>query len=448
MPLGSTKPPTVVHLKRGIERFPFATKNKILHTSSAMRLARLILFVSVILNGILCMLLFWPSAPAELTTGVSPKKRFQIVSSTNASTNPAIPKILVRKQFFSWNELESSDYVKYVANLRDIECPESTICDLILADINQLYFQKWKQIPPPAESQRWWKEIPDPLVVQSIISKQKALEEERRALLTQLLGASWETNFNADLKMKRSSVIFDGPVLSALNAEIREQVSSLVKKYPEFFVPINSIRRQDQEFTSTDGTPASQQSIRGDLARYLNPEQLEEFLLRYSHTAAAIRSRLEQFDPSPDEFRQLFRLQSNFEMQLESDGIDSSQSASKKLAQLEKQNGELIAKALGADRAKQYYLSQDPSFLSAKTIAQNLGASDAKIIPIYEINRLAKTEETRIQNDSTLSFDEREKALLQIRLDLNKSIRAVVGLPLEENKQQNRTQTEFPPLPE
>jgi len=40
----------------------------------------------------------------------------------------------VRRQFFSWQQLESPDYQTYVANLRDIGCPEQTIRDIIIAD--------------------------------------------------------------------------------------------------------------------------------------------------------------------------------------------------------------------------------------------------------------------------------------------------------------------------
>src|SRR6266850_7173947 len=59
-----------------------------------------------------------------------------------SATNPAKTNVVVRRQFFSWRELESSDYSTYIANLRDIGCPEQTIRDIIVADVNQLYAQK------------------------------------------------------------------------------------------------------------------------------------------------------------------------------------------------------------------------------------------------------------------------------------------------------------------
>lgn len=40
---------------------------------------------------------------------------------------------------FHWSQVESADYRTYIANLRAIGCPESTIRDIIVADVRALY---------------------------------------------------------------------------------------------------------------------------------------------------------------------------------------------------------------------------------------------------------------------------------------------------------------------
>ena len=50
--------------------------------------------------------------------------------------------IVLRRQLFSWREVESADYPTYVANLRQIGCPEQTIRDIIIADVNALYSRR------------------------------------------------------------------------------------------------------------------------------------------------------------------------------------------------------------------------------------------------------------------------------------------------------------------
>jgi len=59
-----------------------------------------------------------------------------------ASAGQARTNIVLRRQFFSWQEVESADYPTYIANLRYIGCPEQTIRDIIIADINALYARK------------------------------------------------------------------------------------------------------------------------------------------------------------------------------------------------------------------------------------------------------------------------------------------------------------------
>src|SRR4051812_22680940 len=47
--------------------------------------------------------------------------------------------VVVRRQNFTWHEVESGDYGTYIANLRTIGCPEQTIRDIIVADVDLLY---------------------------------------------------------------------------------------------------------------------------------------------------------------------------------------------------------------------------------------------------------------------------------------------------------------------
>src|SRR5882724_11186316 len=64
--------------------------------------------------------------------------------------------IVWRKQFFSWQEVESADYPAYVANLRAIGCPEQTIRDIIIADVNALYARR-RATELVTADQQWWR---------------------------------------------------------------------------------------------------------------------------------------------------------------------------------------------------------------------------------------------------------------------------------------------------
>src|SRR5215472_15186888 len=96
---------------------------------------------------------------------------------------------VIRRQFFSWHELESADYPTYIANLRDIGCPEQTIHDIIIAEVNSL-FSRRRALEVVTPEQQWWRSEPDTNVVQTAADKARILEDERRALLTRLLGTN------------------------------------------------------------------------------------------------------------------------------------------------------------------------------------------------------------------------------------------------------------------
>src|SRR5436309_14949951 len=100
--------------------------------------------------------------------------------------------VVVRRLHFRWDDVESEDYPTYIKNLREIGCPEPTIRDIIVAEVNQL-FAKRQATEVLAPEHQWWRSDPDPDVEQAAAEKLQALETERHELLTSLLGPGWET---------------------------------------------------------------------------------------------------------------------------------------------------------------------------------------------------------------------------------------------------------------
>ena len=43
---------------------------------------------------------------------------------------------------FHWSTLESTNFEVYVANLRAVSCPESTVRDIVFGELEDLYTQK------------------------------------------------------------------------------------------------------------------------------------------------------------------------------------------------------------------------------------------------------------------------------------------------------------------
>src|SRR6266487_1479794 len=119
---------------------------------------RAVAFVSLAANLFLAAgwLLLLHQRPAGIPAG----------DANDASKTLGRTNFVVRKQIFSWREIESPDYPTFITNLRGIDCPEQTIRDIIIADVNALYSLK-RATNLVTSEQQWWRSEPDPAVVQA-----------------------------------------------------------------------------------------------------------------------------------------------------------------------------------------------------------------------------------------------------------------------------------------
>src|SRR5688500_9606309 len=176
--------------------------------------------------------------------------------------------VVLRRQFFSWSEVESPDYPTYIGNLRRIGMPEKTIRDIVVADVNELYAERMaKELILP--EQRWWLPEPEMDAFESAMNQIRALETEKNQMLTTLLGAGWETSRNSQ---PANLVRFDGPVLNGLSHEAKLAVQRIEMHQ----------RRAISEALDPAERTRLQAETRAQLATVLTPAQLEEYLLRYS----------------------------------------------------------------------------------------------------------------------------------------------------------------------
>ena len=360
----------------------------------------------------------WPAAPrrSSLALGQTPD-------------GPAKPNILVRRQFFSWREVESPDYPTYIANLRDIGCPEQTIRDIIIADVNALYTQKRATNLVTAE-QQWWRSEPDTEVVEAATEKARALEDERKALLARLLGPRWEAGDIVNLpRPTRQGILLDGPVLGTLPAETKQSIEEINFRTQDRLQAYLDQQRADGKTPDPVELAKLRQQTRTELERILTPPQLEEFLLRYSQNANNLRAefgQLQFFNPSPDEFRNIFRSTDNYDqqMQLLADATDANSVAQRKILEQQRENS--IKLALGPARYEQYRLLHDPIYRDAVAAADQAGTPEA-VRTIYEINVATAAEQERIREATNLTAEQKSVEMKRIELEQLKANTVATG---------------------
>jgi LysM repeat protein len=173
------------------------------------------------------------------------------------------------------------------------------------------------------------------------------------------------------------------------------------------------------------------QQTRTELAGVLSPQQLEEYLLRYSQTANNLRSefgKLKYFNATPDEFRAIFRATDSIDQQIELLGSGTDPvTVAQRNALLQQRDG-AVKLAIGADRYRQYVELHDPIYQQAMAQAiQNGDPNSADAI--YAIDVVAQNQQNQISN-ANLTDSQKAIEMKQLELDQLKAATAAAGQPL------------------
>jgi len=382
-------------------------------------------FVALGINlvlGTLC--LHWVPAPPHARNSAGHER--ELLVKTN---------VVVRKQFFSWSQIESTDYSRYIANLRDIGCPEPTIRDIIIADVNSLFARRMgSEVTTP--EQQWWRSEPDTRVLRAAVEKLRGLESERRRLLTQLLGASWEAgDLNNLPRPSRRGVKLDGPVLSQLSAELKDLLQAADTRAGDRSAAYLAARQAAGLAPDPAELGRLRKQAREDLAHILTPPQLEDYMLRNSTEADNLRTELGElkfFNATPEEFRAMFHAADAYNSKIltltpptDAAGISERQS-------LEQQRETTLKTALGAERYELLQLLQDPVYRDAFAAAQRAG-NPAAARTLYEISQTVAEQEAALRSKTNWTPEQLAIALQRAKLEQLKANAQALGQDLPED---------------
>ena len=334
-------------------------------------------------------------------------------AAETSATASAIRKIPTES--FDWRTVESEEYPKYIANLRAIGCPEDTIRDIITADVNKL-FEDRRQSLFGTKSNRleyWkpWAQRRAQAFDEERIRAQQALAREKRAVLKTLLGVELEEKAEL-LTMTPLEEEFD--FLSAAKRtaviEVEQQFAARRLKLLMGGMDINELRKLEKE---------CQAQSQAQIAALLSPEELEDYQLRRSTTAGRMTWELAVFEPTEQEFREIFKLRSQVEDEFGLNRNDTLSSAA--TAKLE----EGLKSLLGDTRYTEYERSQDSTYQTVRRVADKNGFDKEAANKIYELKKAADAQAGAVRQDDSLSREQRKAALSSIRQEADRAAHAV-----------------------
>jgi hypothetical protein len=238
-----------------------------------------------------------PGGPAEALTGIlhlPPAKK------------PAVADYPPGRASFDWKNVESADYAEYVKNLRAIGCPEQTIHDIVAADVLQSYAPKRAAAAAEAYGDfKYWAGGDDSLRRAAMLRERRAVDEEMNGAVTALLGndvlpPDTEREWRAAILDQQLAYLSPDKRELARNTLLRNadtdtQVTALTSNH----LPTQDIPELKQIMSVYDAEQAS-------LAHALTPEELAQLQMSVTSTAANVRRRLAEFNPTEAEFQTIF----------------------------------------------------------------------------------------------------------------------------------------------
>jgi hypothetical protein len=329
----------------------------------------------------------------------------------------SLPRILP----LDWRSIESTNYTTYIANLRAIGCPAETIRDIIRADIDNEFSQRRARLRGPAREPRYW--VPDPPDEESLDPSKwkqlRALELERRELLKQLLGTESDVEslqapsfqrVYGFLSQSKQRAILD------LQAKYEEREAQVVQAALNFMTP------DDEE--ALEELRRAQQA---EIDELLTPEEHEQYELRNSETAQQLRAGFVGFEPTEEEFKQLYRLRKAFNEQFgdqeaeQPTGVDPAREEARRTLEEE------TKKILGEDRFAQFQNAQDGDYQDLRRLGERFEVPDDSLRKVYEMKKTVQNQAIKLQLNLKLSDEQRERALSAMKQETEKALLAALG---------------------
>jgi RNA polymerase sigma factor (sigma-70 family) len=343
---------------------------------------------AVLLTGVatICLL---QTESGRLPKALSAETSAEPVSEAKATASAANAS---QARFgFHWSQVESADYRQYIANLRAIGCPEQTIRDLIIADLNQLFASRMQAIwTPPARL--YWKKPRDAKASPDQLKQLAALEQEKGRITKELLGISINSLEMFDLAFLQ--LLEFGPELLFLPADKREAARQALQ---ETGVGGRAGVTRVGEVAVVQPEPFDEKLKL--LASVLSPEELEEFRLRNSPRAQWLRGDVQYFNCMPQEFKALLDLR---EQHLGPDRKDH-------LSVDHATAIEQVRMFLGEERAKEYERVSDHGYLNGRRAAERAGFPAELADQVGQIVFEARVAAERTAKNTSLSVEERRR---------------------------------------
>jgi hypothetical protein len=312
---------------------------------------------------------------------------------------------------FHWSQIEHEDYRQYIANLRSVGCPESTIRDLIAADLRQQYAPRataiWQRKPV-----EYWQKFENQEPTPAQVKELEALSREQSAVFQSLLGTPLDQQQLIDLVYLQ----IHGSQQQLLFLPAAKREAALRALADVAFEE----KEREQQNRSLGNSQDSEKALFDEklqiLSKVLSPAELDEFRLRHSPTAQKLRMEVQYFNATPEEFKQLLDARENDGERINAGDLINRGPAT-----------EQVRKLFGDERAREFEKVSDLYYQNARRAIDGAGLPVEYADQVWQISRDTRAAADQLASDSRLLVEERKRRLQELGTQADQQLNDLLG---------------------
>ena len=328
---------------------------------------------------------------------------------------------------FTWDSIASRDLRRYAANLRQVGCPEQTVKEILSAEVNRIYGLQERALKVRADDIAPWEK-------QALYdrrggeTKLRQLLEEKRSLLRELTGVDVGIDMPSRLA-GRDLGKFEG-AFTSLPEDRRDAVRAIQENY---WAQSDDIKQRTMGYLEPEDRDEFQRiktERKEALAKILSPEELLDYEMKTSDVTASLKSRMQGFEITDDEFKKVFGFAQPLDDQYsisrrKPDPEDQDFTAAR--TQAEKSLEDQIHAVLGDERYAEYQRTRDPVYRGINQAGTEAGLPKESILQAYQAQQEMQAETKRIMQDASLTPEQRAQSLQGMRTQAQQTFQQLFG---------------------
>lgn len=366
-----------------------------------------ILLLSLAANGVLATLVIQRGAAPALSAA----------SGSVASSAAVAPSVASRPGFPE--TLPARADREFIARLRAGGMPPDLIRSLVYSRVQTRYRDRLRALAPAPTDEYWrsWNQAGWAAMTPEARAQYRALSREIEAEIRALLGDEPES-------LSPSARRLHEQMASLVPVAKVQQIEAIQRDYNDLVAQVRERSRGLVLKADREQLRLLERERRNDLAAALTPEELLEYDLRASPTAAALRNRLNFFQPSEAEFRALGQLQLELDRQFPPGDMSAEESDRRHAA--ERELLDRIRATLTPERFAEYQVTIDGMYSQTRSFVSAYGLAPSVA---HEIVALKQQTWRRIDelHAAGLTPEQRNAALLALQQETESELGARLG---------------------